>query len=521
MYSALAALVPAGVVTSTLAGPAAWAAVVAVIDAPTDIALGKSATASSFDGANSADAAVDGSPETRWESAHGAGEQWLRIDLEKSYDLSSVHINWENAAAAKYEIQVSDKEDGPWKTVKTVTKATPAVDDIVVEGTGRFVRILGLERLTNYGYSIWDLSITGTISSASIDVDSLLVAPRDVAVVSGHDATFTAYAFDTAGNGGAVTVPWSAGGGDIGGDGTFTAGSTAGVYPVTAEFDGIEGSAVATVTTNSPSEEPAPGILADVAFGKSISASSTENSGTPAEFAVDGSAESRWSSAASDGAWIEVDLERVTSIARVDLVWEGAYGSKYLLQTRDKATDDWTTIVSESAGDGGTDSHAVDVRGRYLRMKGVERATQYGYSLFELSVWSTDGAVTGKNLAVGAHATATSEEAAGTRAENAVDGNTSSRWSSEASDDQSITLDLGATSKLSSVAVHWEGAYASEYLIQGATSATGPFTTLASQTAGAGGLESFDVSGEYRYIRVQGVHRATPFGYSIFEIAVR
>jgi endoglucanase Acf2 len=510
----------AGYVTAS-AGSASGTAVVAVIDAPTDIALGKSATASTFDGANSADAAVDGSPETRWESAHGAGEQWLRIDLEKSYDISSVHINWENAAAAKYEIQVSDNEDGPWTSLKTVTKSTPAVDDIVVEGAGRFVRVLGLERLTNYGYSIWDLSVTGTISPESIDVDALLVAPRDVAVVSGRDATFAAYAFDTAGNGGAVTVPWTADGGDIVGDGTFTAGSVAGVYPVTAAFEGVEGSATATVTANSSGDEPAPGVLADVAFGKSITASSTENSGTPAEFAVDGSATSRWSSAASDGAWIEVDLERVTSIARVDLVWEGAYGSKYLLQTRDKATDDWTTVVSEAVGDGGTDSHAVDVRGRYLRMKGVERATQYGYSIFDLSVWSTDGSVTGKNLAAGAQATATSEEAAGTRAENAVDGNTSSRWSSEASDDQSITVDLGAISALSSVAVHWEGAYASEYLIQGATSETGPFTTIASQTAGAGGQESFDVSGEYRYIRVQGVHRATPYGYSIFEIAVR
>jgi endoglucanase Acf2 len=513
----------AGYVTAS-AGTVTGTSVVAVIAAATDIAQGKPVTASSFDGANTAEAAVDGSLTTRWESKHGAGEQWLRVDLGKSYDLSAVHINWENAAAAKYEIQVSDKADGPWKSVKTVTKVDAAVDDITVEATGRFVRIVGLERLTGYGYSIWDLGVSGTLSSASIDTSELLITPQNAAVVSGREVRFAAYAFDQDGNGGRIAGPWEAEGGDISADGTYTAGTTPGVYPVTVEFDGVAGSATATVSSNSPTgepDEPTPGVLANVAYGKKVTASSAENSGTPAEFAVDASATSRWSSAASDGAWIEVDLEKVTTIERVELSWEAAFGSKYLVQTRDKSSDDWTTVVTENAGDGGLDSHAVGAHGRYLRMKGVERATQYGYSLFDLSVWSSDGSVVSKNLADGAKATATSEEASGTRAENVVDGNGSSRWSSEASDDQSITVDLGAAAKVNSVAVQWEGAYASEYLIQGATKSDGPFTTLATQTAGAGGLESFDVAGEYRYIRVQGVHRATPYGYSIFEIAVR
>jgi len=513
----------AGYVTAS-AGAASGTSVVTVVAAASDIAQGKPAVASSFDGANTAESAVDGSSATRWESRHGAGEQWLRVDLEKSYDISSVHINWENAAAAKYDIQVSDDADGPWRTVKTVTKANAGVDDVAVEATGRFVRVLGLERLTGYGYSIWDLGITGTLSTASIDTSAVLVAPRDAAVVSGRDVRFAAYAFDAAGNGGRISGPWNAVGGDIAADGTYTAGTKAGTFPVSVEFDGIEGTATATVRANTPGDEPgdpSPGVLSNVASGKKVTASSTENSGTPAEYAVDSSLTSRWSSAPSDGAWIEVDLGKVTTIERIDLAWEDAFGSKYLLQTRDTATDGWTTIVSENSGDGGTDSHGVDAHGRYLRMKGVERATQYGYSLFDLSVWSVDGSIVAKNLADGADVTATSEEASGTRAENAVDGNASSRWSSEASDAQSITVDLGATSPVSTVAVQWEGAYASEYLIQGATSATGPFTTLATQKAGAGGLESFDVTGRYRYIRIQGVHRATPYGYSIFEIAVR
>jgi hypothetical protein len=511
---------------SASAGAASGTAVVSVVAAATDIARGKPVAASTSNGANTAKAAVDGSSTTRWESKHGAGEQWLRVDLGKQYDISSVHINWENAGASKYEIQVSDDADGPWKTVKTVAKTAPTIDDVAVEATGRFVRILGLERLTDYGYSIWDLGVTGTLSSSAIDTTELLVTPQKAAVVSGRDVEFAAWAFDDAGNGGRVTGPWTAEGGSIAADGIYTAGKAAGVYPVTVEFDGVEGSSTATVSSNTPAVEPeqpgepTPRDLANVASGKKVTASSTENSNTPARFAVDASATSRWSSAASDGAWIEVDLGASASIERIDLEWEAAFGRKYLLQTRDAESDDWKTVVTENAGDGANDSHVVDTRARFVRMKGVERATQYGYSLFDFSVWSTDGTVVAKNLAEGASATSTSDEAPGTKAGNVTDGNVSSRWSSKASDDQAITVDLGAEHGLKTVAVNWEGAYASEYLIQGATSATGPFTTLATQKAGAGGLESFDVTGEYRYIRVQGVHRATPYGYSIYEITV-
>jgi endoglucanase Acf2 len=512
----------AGYVTAS-AGTATGTAIVTVNPTATDIARGKPITASSFDGANSAEAAVDGSTATRWESKHGAGEQWLRVDLGATYDISSVHINWENAAAAQYEIQVSDNADGPWTVAQTVTKTAPTVDDVRLEAAGRYVRVLGLERLTSYGYSIWDLGVTGTLSTSSIETSELLVTPKDVSVASGRSVRFAAWAFDVDGNGGRVARPWTAEGGTIATDGTYTAGAETGVYPVGVEFDGVAGSATATVVSNSPSSEPGdtPGPLADVASGKIASASSTENPNTPAEFAVDGNTTSRWSSAPQDDEWIEVDLGSITPIERIDLQWEQAFGSKYLLQTRNAIDDEWTTVVTETDGDGAGDSHPVNADARYVRMTGVERATQYGCSLFGISVWSTGGTAVAKNLAEGATATATSEEAPGTKPGNAVDGNSSSRWSSAANDDESITVDLGAREKVSSVEVLWEGAFASEYRVEGATSAEGPLTTVATQTEGAGGRETFAVTGDYRYIRIQGVRRATPYGYSIFEIAVR
>src|SRR5258708_5709560 len=59
--------------------------------------------------------------------------------------------------------------------------------------------------------------------------------------------------------------------------------------------------------------------------GKPVVASSTENAGTSAANAVDGSTSTRWSSAFSDPQWIRVDLGASQTITRVVLIWEAAY----------------------------------------------------------------------------------------------------------------------------------------------------------------------------------------------------
>ena len=47
---------------------------------------------------------------------------------------------------------------------------------------------------------------------------------------------------------------------------------------------------------------------ANAAQSKPATASSTENGGTPASAAVDGNTGTRWSSAAADPQWLQVDL---------------------------------------------------------------------------------------------------------------------------------------------------------------------------------------------------------------------
>jgi hypothetical protein len=126
----------------------------------------------------------------------------------------------------------------------------------------------------------------------------------------------------------------------------------------------------------------------NVALNKTATASSTENAGTPASAAVDGNTGTRWSSAFSDPQWLEVDLGSSQSICQVGLNWETAYATAFQIQTSTDNTN-WTTIYSTTTGTGGNQTLNATGTGRYIRMYGTARATQYGYSLWEFQVHPT------------------------------------------------------------------------------------------------------------------------------------
>ena len=71
--------------------------------------------------------------------------------------------------------------------------------------------------------------------------------------------------------------------------------------------------------------------------------------------------------------------------ARSRCKWEAAYATAFQIQTSADGTN-WTTIYSTTTGTGGTQTLNVTGTGRYIRMYGTARATQYGYSLWEFEV---------------------------------------------------------------------------------------------------------------------------------------
>src|SRR3954447_3527333 len=125
--------------------------------------------------------------------------------------------------------------------------------------------------------------------------------------------------------------------------------------------------------------------------GKTATASSSENAGPfPASAAVDSNTGTRWSSAFSDPQWLQVDLGATATISSVTLNWEAAAGKAFQIQTSANGTS-WTTIYSTTTGAGGVQNLTVSGSGRYVRMYGTARTTQYGYSLWEFQVFGSGG----------------------------------------------------------------------------------------------------------------------------------
>jgi chitodextrinase len=122
------------------------------------------------------------------------------------------------------------------------------------------------------------------------------------------------------------------------------------------------------------------------------------------------------------------------------------------------------------------------------------------------------------NWAAGKPVTATSS-AAQNPAIYAVDGDINTRWSSEFSDSQSLTVDLGAPPVyIEKVIIHWERAYAQEYFLQ-VDDGTG-WTDVRHETSCQGGADTTVVNQMARWIRMDGIKRATAWGYSIWEFEV-
>ena len=136
-----------------------------------NIALNKPAKArSEYSSSLSAKNAFDGSVEktnsfqSRWASDRKHNDDWIYVDLQASYEISNIVLNWEDAYAKEYKLQVS--EDGEnWTDITHVTEGKAGITEFNYEEptTGRYVRMLGVEPVNKFGYSIWEFEVYGAL----------------------------------------------------------------------------------------------------------------------------------------------------------------------------------------------------------------------------------------------------------------------------------------------------------------------------------------------------------------------
>jgi hypothetical protein len=128
----------------------------------------------------------------------------------------------------------------------------------------------------------------------------------------------------------------------------------------------------------------------NIAKGKPVSASSSQNDNTPAK-ANDGNPGTRWSSLDVDPQWITIDLEMTYNITEAKIIWEAAFAKEYTIDVSSDGSS-WTTVYATKNGSGGTIVAPITATARYIRMNATQRNTKekyWGYSIFEFEVYGT------------------------------------------------------------------------------------------------------------------------------------
>jgi hypothetical protein len=171
-----------------------------------NLALGKPVVASSVDSPDDqASYAVDGDTSSRWSSWY-SDPQWIYVDLGATYAIDQVVLNWHEAAyGSGYDIQVSDDAQN-WVTVFAESNGDGGIDDIsFAPVSARYVRLLGLQRGTGWGYSLWEFEVYGASTTAQSS-GTTSSGTSSSGTTSGSTTTSGTTAVQT----GSLTLQWTA-----------------------------------------------------------------------------------------------------------------------------------------------------------------------------------------------------------------------------------------------------------------------------------------------------------------------
>jgi uncharacterized delta-60 repeat protein len=494
-----------------------------------NLALGRSATASTSYSGLPASNATDGDLGSRWSSQFSDNE-WIYVDLGSVYSVREVVLRWESAYGRGYKIQVSG-DASTWSDVYSTTTGDGDVDDISLSSpaSGRYVRMLGTQRATAFGYSLYELEVYGGAPGPEVTV-----LGSGISIVNGDSTPSVAdgTSFGSVIQGGAALSRVFTVRND--GDSTLTLG-TATVPTGFTLTEGLSSSLAvgasdtftvqldsATVGTksgeisfanNDPDESPF-----HFAITGTVSPPVVTVAVAPAAVAEDGSANLvyAFTRSVADSSALTVGFSVAgTAVFGTDYAQTGATSFGATSGTVTLAASQTTAIVTVDP----TTDMTVEPDETVILTVTVGTGYTVGTPSVSTGTIQNDDGL-GPNLALGRPATA-STSYAGLPASNATDGNLSSRWSSEFSDNEWIYVDLGAVYTVNRVVLRWEPAYGRGYRLQVSSDASG-WSDVYSTTIGDGGVDDTALSSPAlgRYVRMLGTQRATEFGYSLYELEV-
>jgi hypothetical protein len=104
----------------------------------------------------------------------------------------------------------------------------------------------------------------------------------------------------------------------------------------------------------------------------------------------------------------------------------------------------------------------------------------------------------------------------------AADSVSNTRWESDATDQQSLTVDLGALNTVSAVTIAWDTYSAKDYFLRGSVDGISwvDISQKTNMPYGARVDAIENIEAQYRYLKMDGISRSTQYGYAIYEFSV-
>lgn len=145
-------------------------------------------------GTQNGENAVDGDPASRWTSNRADGNfltESIVVDLNDTYKVNRVEIDWEDACAKEYTVQVStDGKD--WTTVSTITNGVKE-NRVIKFGAvnAKFIKLEFTKKVSNkYGYSIYEIRAFENPNTSLIndiaDAEKVLTNLKNVGMYEGQ-----------------------------------------------------------------------------------------------------------------------------------------------------------------------------------------------------------------------------------------------------------------------------------------------------------------------------------------------
>ena len=249
---------------------------------------------------------------------------------------------------------------------------------------------------------------------------------------------------------------------------------------------------------------------------------SSSTTGHPVKNVVDGNESTYWESQGSSDEWISIFAGSGKYINSIDVVWGDNYATQYDVYGSSDGIN-YKKIKSITDGQGNTEN--ITIGGLYKYIK-VAMKNSHGSHYQVKEVKFHDSQLLSLNKTVEVSSTSTNDP--GNVKENAVDGNTNTRWSSlrkESGFDKQeewISVDLGRKARIDAIEVLWESACSNDFTIE-VSNDNETWTTVQQNLKPDSSLNNqivLDKSVEGRYVRIHSYASASKYGISIFELSI-